>query len=199
MINSWAVPCGTSTTGAVSRSTSIFRPSVKKNLINQANIPSHIYINPTVHNFVQNFLAKHPTYICPLLPLLRSYPPCFVYRRRAFTAHFRCKHVSETKKQSARATYCDNSGLLPAQEFLQLTQFQSHFDQAPETVRSVATKLRRARLRWHVAFYVHPDGGSLASRSAEPENNTRPVRECDDLALVRGYRFVDRVGVLEIV
>lgn len=96
-------------------------------------------------------------------------------------------------------THCDNGGLVPAQELLQLAEFQSNFNQALQTLGGRLAKRCGASRSGYVSLHVHAHSGTLASRATETEDDARAIGEGDDLTLVLRHRVVNGVFVLKVV
>lgn len=93
------------------------------------------------------------------------------------------------------SSHTHDGRLLSSGQRFQSADLQSHLDQGLESLGSLHRVLFRVLA---VFFHVEPDGGALASRPAQSEDDPAPVLELDVQALVLRDRMVDRVGVAEI-
>jgi len=80
-----------------------------------------------------------------------------------------------------------------------LTDLKSNLDQALQTLAGGLGQRLQTSLGLDVTFDVKADGGTLASSAAQTEDNTRAIRESDNLSLVLGNRVVDGILVFKVV
>lgn len=92
----------------------------------------------------------------------------------------------------------NDSGLLAAQELLELRDLESNLDEALEGLRGVARQFCGASAGRNVALNVHAYSRALGASAAETEDDAGAVSEGDDLALVLRHGAVDGVGVVKV-
>lgn len=93
------------------------------------------------------------------------------------------------------SSHTHDGRLLSSGQRFQSADLQRHLDQGLESLGGLHRVLFRVLA---VLFHVEPDGGALASRPAQSEDDPAAVLELDVQALVLRHRVVDRVGVAKV-